>query len=204
MMAIMSITVTYYRLPVTERESVTRDQTSWEPFRKRIQDAYFQSFHKALDAMEPCTGGPEEKKVWSARLVALLKENRDPRRFDMEKDWHIIGYLLTGHAEIVEEHREDDLLHSVIFGGHETAATTGYGAVRYYDAPLVARSADALQGADRDLVAQRFNPSRMTELKIYAPPEENERDVFLRITDNFAAFFREAAAAKDDVIKFAS
>jgi hypothetical protein len=76
--------------------------------------------------------------------------------------------------------------------------------VRYYDAPLVARLADTLQGADRRLIATRFDPSRMAELNIYAPPEQNERDVFLRIVDKFTVFFREAATAKEDMIRFAS
>jgi len=197
----MSITVTYYRIPAAERERVTSDQSSWEQFRQRIQSAYFQSFQSALAALEGFGGSQEEK---FAKLEALLEESRDPRRFDMEKDWHTVGYLLTGRAEIVEEHRPDDVLHSVIFGGHKTSTTTGYGAVRYYDKDLVSQSADALQRADRRLVAQRFNSSQMGELDIYASPEESERECVLRIIEDFTAFFGEAASAGEDVIRFAT
>ena len=130
----MSVTVTYYRLPALERESVTRDQSSWEEFRRLIQRAHFQLFHAAAAGLDGFSGSREERY---AKLTALLQEHRDPRRFDMEKDWHIIGYLLTGRADVVEEHRPDDLLHSAIFGGHAISAITGYGAVRYYDGGLV-------------------------------------------------------------------
>src|SRR5438046_2752591 len=129
----MSITVTYYRLPAQERESVTRDQSSWEQFRRRIQSAHFQSFHIAAAGLEGFSGSREERY---AKLAALLQEHRDPRRFDVEKDWHIMGYLLTGRAEMIEEHRPDDLLHSAIFGGHNVSVITGYGAIRYYDGQL--------------------------------------------------------------------
>lgn len=197
----MSITVTYYRLPAAERKSVTRDQSSWEQFCQRIQSAHFQSFQSAIAGLEGFSGSQEER---FAKLGALLQESRDPRRFDMEKDWHIAGYLLTGRAQIVEEHRPDDLLHSVIFGGHKTSATTGYGAVRYFDEQLVARTADALGAADRESIGQRFDPARMTQLDIYAPPEDTEREAVLRVIDDFTAFFREAASSREDVIKFAT
>ena len=197
----MSITVTYYRLPAAERESVTRDQPTWEQFRERIQNAHFQSFHSAIAALQGFSGSQEER---FAKLNSLLQESRDLRRFDMEKDWHIVGYLLTGRAEIVEEHRENDLLHSVIFGGHTTFVTTGYGAVRYYDARLVIQLADALRGADRKIVSQRFDLAKMTELLIYASPEESERDGVFSIFDEFTTFFRVAASVGDDIVKFAT
>jgi hypothetical protein len=197
----MSITVTYYRLPAQERETVTRKQSSCEQIRRRIQSAHFQSFHAAAAALERFSGSREERY---AKLASALQEHRDPRRFDMEKDWHIIGYLLTGRSEVVEEHRPDDLLHSVIFGGHKMSAITGYGAVRYYDGQLVARLADALQAADRVSMGRRFDPARMRELDIYAPPEEREREAVLRVVDQFTRFFAEAAAAKEEVIRFAA
>lgn len=197
----MSITVTYYRLPSEQRDRATRDQVSWEQFRESIQSAYFESFHSAMAAMQGFNGGQEERL---AKIDALLLGSRDPRRFDMEKDWHIVGYLLTGSAEIVEEHRSDDLLHNVIFGGYETAVTTGDGAVRYYDEQVLAQSCAALGRVDRELVGRRFDPARMAELDIYAAPEESERDGIFDVLDHFIAFFREAAFAGENIIKFAT
>jgi hypothetical protein len=196
----MSITVTYYRLPAQERDSVTRDQSSWEEFLRRIQRAHFQSLHSAAAALDGFSGSREERY---AKLAAVLRELRDARRFDMQKDWHTIGYLLTGHAEMIEEHRPDDPLHNAIFGGRKTSVITGYGAVRYYDGQLVARLAGALRAADRESVKRRFDPAAMRELRIYAPPEEAEREVLLSVLDKFTAFFAEAAAAEEDVIRFA-
>jgi hypothetical protein len=197
----MSITVTYYRLPAQERENVTRDQSLWEQFRRRIQSAHFQSFHSAAATLDGFSGSREERY---AKLAAALQGHRDPRRFDLEKDWHIIGYLLTGRAEMIEEHRPDAPLHGAIFGGREVPGITGYGAVRYYDGQLVARAADALRTADREILRSRFEPARMRELSIYAPPEEGEREAVLRVFDRFTQFFGEAAAAKEDIIRFAT
>src|SRR5262245_56222731 len=122
----MSVTAVYYRLPGKERESVTRDESSWQPFRQRIDSQHFQAFHSTIAALDKFSGTREEK---FAKLNSLVKESRDPRRFNLEKDWHTLVYLFTGNAEIVEEHREADLLYSAIFGGNTTAATTGYGVV---------------------------------------------------------------------------
>jgi hypothetical protein len=197
----MSITVTYYRLSARERASLTRDQSSWEPFRLRIQRAHIQSFQSAIAGLEGFSGSQEERFI---KLEALLQESRDPRRFDMEKDWHLVGYLLTGRTEIVEEHRPDDILYSVVFGGRQTSATTGYGAVRYFDEQLVAQAADALRAADRESIGQRFDPAKMMQLDIYAPPVGGEREAVLSVVDDFTAFFREAASAGEEVVKFAT
>jgi len=35
---------------------------------------------------------------------AAIKKSRDPAHFNLEKDWHIIAYLLTGDAQLKEEH----------------------------------------------------------------------------------------------------
>jgi hypothetical protein len=197
----MSITVTFYRLPASERQRVTRDQSAWEAFRAEIQAAHFGAFQKAMAGLDGFTGTPEER---FARLDALVSEQRDPRRFDLEKDWQTIGYLLTGRADIVEQHDARDLLYSAIFGGRETTATTGYGPVRFYDTQLVSDTASALRHADRQVVAQRFDPVRLSELDIYAAPDESERDGVLAVLDDFSTFFVTAASSGEEIIKFST
>ena len=140
----MSIILSYYRLPVAERKSVTQDEALWGQFRKRLQKAQSEALHSTLEEMDKPGGSREER---FARFGSLMEERRDPRHFNMEKDWHTIGYLLTGESEIREEHRNGAPLHNVIFGGVSTAMTTGYGAVRYYEGVLVADSAQALAKA---------------------------------------------------------
>jgi len=196
----MSIAFTYYRLSPVTREQVTRDELSWEEFRQGVQDAYFKSFHSALAAL-PAQATQEEKL---GKFTAVLEESHDPKRFDMEKDWHTVAYLLTGESEISEVHREGDSLHNVILGGIATSVKTGYGPVRYFDEKLVNESAEAFRSFDRQLIVKRFNPERMAELHIYASPDAGEREGFFRLVERFANFFYEAASAKENVIKFAT
>lgn len=197
----MSINVTYYRLPAAERKNVTNSQPVWDLFRKSVWKAYQDSFKHAMAAMDEVSSSREEK---FAKFGSVLREKRDPRQFDMQKDWHTMGYLITGQAEIVEKHMDNDPLHNVNFGGHQTAVTTGYGAVQYFDTPLVTQSVTALRGVDREAFSRRFDPARMEELEIYAAPDEGELDGYLKVLEDFTAFFEAAAAAKEDVIRFAT
>lgn len=197
----MSITLTYYRLPAAERESVTRDQDTWRGFERRLLKAHHEAFQSAIADMDKGGGTRQEQ---FARLASLMKEKSNPRQFNVEKEWQTMAYLLTGKSEISSEHRAGEILHNIIYGGLDTAATTGYGAVRYFDGALVAESADALAKADRQCIRQRFDPERMAQLGIYAAPAEQERESVLGFIGKFTAFFQTAGAAKDDVIKFAS
>ena len=137
-----------------------------------------------------------------AKLNAPIKQSRDPRSFNLEKDWHIIAYLLTGDAKLKEEHVPDAPLHNVIFGELKTSVTTGYGPVRYFDGKLVAETAAALAGADRKVIARRYDPAAMKKLDIYAPREENAKKLMLDVVEELTAFFQKAAATEEDVIKF--
>jgi hypothetical protein len=197
----MSITVTYYRLPAAQRENVTCDENSWQQFQRGIQKAHHQALLSAIADMDKGGGSKQER---FARLASLRKERSDPRQFNMEKEWHTIAYLLTGEPEIGAEHRDGEPLHNIIYGGLDTGVTTGYGTVQYFDSALVTESADALEQADRQRIHERFDPARMAQLEIYAAPSESERDLVLRVIEELAAFFRAAAAGKEDVIRFAS
>jgi hypothetical protein len=189
----------YYRLPAAEREKVTHDQAAWDPFYRGIIKAQTKGLQDAM-AKVNVDGLSKEERL--AKIGAAIKQARDPRNFNLEKDWHIIAYLLTGDAKIKEEHVPDAPLHNVIFGGVKTSVTTGYGAVRYFDGKLVAETAGALVGADRKILAGRYNPEAMKKLDIYAPPEETEKNSILKVIEELTAFFQKAAATHEDVIKF--
>jgi hypothetical protein len=197
----MSILVNYYRLPPSEREKVNRDQATWDQFKSQLLQAQSQAFRDAIDKVK-VDGLSREERL--AKLNAAIKQSQDPRQFNLEKDWHIIAYLLTGDAKIKDEHLPDAPLHNVIFGGLKTTVTTGYGPVRYFDAKLVAESAAALVGADRKVIASRYDPAAMKKLDIYAPREENGKKLILETVEELTAFFQKTAAAHEDVIKFVS
>lgn len=139
-----------------------------------------------------------------AKINEAMKKCQDPAHFNLEKDWQIIAYLLTGDATIKEENLTNAPLHNVIFGGLKTSVNTGYGPVRYFDARQVSEIAAALAGADRKAIAARYDPDTMKKLDIYAPPEADEKQAILQVIENLTAFFQKAAAEHQDVIAFVS
>jgi hypothetical protein len=196
----MSILANYYRLPPSEREKVMHDQAVWDEFRARLRKAQFE----AIQAITKLNVDGLSREERYAKINAVLKEHRDPRQFNMEKDWHVIAYLLTGDAKMREGNLPNNALHNVIFGGLKTSVITGYGPARYFDSKLVSESATALSGADRKVIAARYNPVEMKKLELYAPTEENERKAILNVIEEFTAFFRKAESAHEDVIAYVS
>jgi hypothetical protein len=197
----MSILVNYYRLPPSERQNVTRDQATWDDFKSHLLQAQSQAFRDAIAKVKVDGLSPEARV---AKINAAIEQNHDPRQFDLEKDWHMIAYLLTGDPKIKDEHLPDAPLHNVIFGGLKTTVTTGYGPVRYFDAKLVAEITAALVGADRKIIAGRYDPAAMKKLEIYAPREEDGKKLILAIIEELTAYFQKAAAAHEDVVKYVS
>jgi len=197
----MSINLDYYRLPAAERQKVTRDQATWDQFKSQLLQARSQAFRDAIASVK-VDGLSREERV--AKLNAAIQQSQDPHQLYLDKDWHIIAYLLTGDPKIKEEHLPDAPLHNVIFGGLKTTVTTGYGPVRYFDAKLIAETTAALIGADRKVIASRYDPTAMKKLEIYAPREENGKKLILAIIEELTAYFQKAAAAHEDVIKYVS
>ena len=74
--------------------------------------------------------------------------------------------------------------------------------MRYFDGKLVAETATALAGADRKVIAARYDPAALKKLDLYAPPEENAKKGILNVIEELTAFFQQAAAAHEDVIKY--
>lgn len=197
--AAASILVDYYRLPQAEREKVTKDQATWDKFKLHLIKAQSKAMRETVDKLQ--LDGLSKEERW-AKINAAIEKSRDPTHFNMEKDWHIIAYLLTGDATLKEEHLPKAPLHNVIFGGLKTSVKTGYGAVRYFDPKLVAETAAALGGADRKVIADRYDPAAMKKLDIYAPPEANEKKAILQVIEELTVFFQKAAASHEDVIVF--
>src|ERR1044071_2559567 len=129
--AAASILMDYYRLPQAEREKVTKDQATWDTFKTHLIEAQSKGMRDALDKLQ--LNGLSKEDRW-AKINAAIEKSHDPAHFNMEKDWHIIAYLLTGDATLKEEHLPKPPLHNVIFGGLKTSVKTAYGAVRYFDA----------------------------------------------------------------------
>ncbi len=197
----MSILVNYYRLSPVERAKVMHDQKTWDEFYSSVEISRSKALREAIEKVN-VDGLNREQRY--AKIAAAIKSVHDPKQFNMEKDWHMVAYLLTGETKIKEEHLPDNPLHNVIFGGLKSAVETGYGPARYFDSKLVAESATALLGVDRKVIAARYNPAEMKKLDLYAPTEEAERKAVLNVVEEFTAFFQKAASAHEDVIAYVS
>jgi hypothetical protein len=99
--AAASILVDYYRLPQAEREKVTKDQATWDTFKTHLIKAQSKAMRDALDKLK--LDGLSKEERW-AKINAAIEKSHDPAHFNMEKDWHIIAYLLTGDPTLKEEH----------------------------------------------------------------------------------------------------
>ena len=84
----MSIIANYYRLSPSERGKVMHDQRVWDEFRTRLQNAELKALQDAL-AKVNVDGLSREERF--AKINAALERSRDPKHFNMEKDWHIIA-----------------------------------------------------------------------------------------------------------------
>jgi hypothetical protein len=195
----MSMLLDYYRLAPKEREKVTHNEAAWREFDNKVVLGQLRAATKAIEAVN-VDGLNHEQRM--AKINEAIAKTRDPRDFHMEKDWHIIAYLLTGDAKIKEEHISNAPLHNVIFGGLKTKVESGYGPVRYFDSKLVAETVTALVSVDRKLIASRYDPAAMEKLQIYAPRPENEKQGILQVIEDLTQFFQKAAAAHEDIIKF--
>jgi len=194
-----SILVDYHRLPQAERKKVTRDQATWDKYQLDLIRAQSQATQDALGKLQLEGLSGEER---FAKVDAAIRESRDPAHLNLEKDWHVIAYLLTGDANLKEEHLPNAPLHNVIFGGLKTSVKSGYGPVRYFDAKLVAETAAALAGADREVIADRYDPAVMKKLGVYAPPETDEKESILQVIEELTSFFQQASVSEEEVITF--
>lgn len=71
-----------------------------------------------LDTLISLADNPDALKEKGIDILAALEEReRDPRRVDLEKEWHLLHFLLTGDASMKVGHRPDNPLYNVVMGG---------------------------------------------------------------------------------------
>lgn len=124
----------------------------------------------------------------------------DDRSIDIEKGWHGLHFLLTGQAD--EGHEPADYL---LHGGE---ALDDEGLSRALRPHQVRRFSEYLTALTPEQLARRYDPQRMTQLKIYpdviwSRPHDPEDSPLEWLTHCFAEvrqFVGKAAASGDGVI----
>lgn len=131
-------------------------------------------------------------------LDILDGEDPDAEEFELDKAWHAIHYLLTGSAWEGEAP-----LNFICQGGQEVGdIDTGYGPARALGADEVLDIANALEGIDAAVLAQRFDPEEMEKLEIYPSIWQDEPDALEFCTGSFTAMkdFIDRTAERGDGI----
>jgi hypothetical protein len=199
----MGIEVVYRRLPKQEFERYLSAPDEGEAFLCATLPGFGPDTLMALaenpDAMR--TKGPEI-------MAAFQKQQEDPTRVDLQKDWQALHFLLTGDGSMETEHRPDDPLHNVVMGGHETALETGYGPVRMFGIADVQAIAPELAKVSVKELRARFSAEAFNKAEIYPRPrpggwDENEVEYVFHIFPKLVRFFQEAAQAGEIVVIYA-
>jgi hypothetical protein len=119
---------------------------------------------------------------------------------DVGKLWHGMHFLLTGAAW-----EADPPLGLAVLGGQECGKDTGYGRPRFLEVDQVREVASALARFSAGSAAAEYSPGAFDAAGVYP---RNWRAVPSRVRqavkwlDDLAAFYREAAARGQVVIKY--
>jgi hypothetical protein len=118
---------------------------------------------------------------------------------DIEKSWHGLHFLLTGKQE-----GGDAPACYLLHGGRRIGKVdVGYGPARALMPADARRFADFLQSLSADELRRRFDPDRMTELKLYPDIWDEGDEAFDYLYENFVSlrdFMIAAREARDAVI----
>ena len=120
------------------------------------------------------------------------------RRFDLDKDWHALHFLLTGDSSL-ENPTAPPPLGNAVLGGTDTEFEASYGAVRALSVEEVSAVASALRSISVEQLRSRFDPAVFDRLEIYPNPRPGgwtNREIE-SLWERYAAlvsFFERAAA----------
>jgi len=136
--------------------------------------------------------------------LRLLRKYIDPKRskrktfrrrqFSLEKNWHVLHYLLNGTAE------GGDGLASAILGGTEipdVEGVMGYGPMRYLTPTQVRAAANALATVSKEELTSRFNKNAAEAERIYlahAIETPADRAYLYELFEGLREFYADAAA----------
>lgn len=204
---LMSIEVTYRRLREAEFERILHEPNERAAFTQLLPG--FDLGELNPEALRALFQNPEALRAKrAAMLTAFENRSNDPTRVDLQQDWHALHFLLTGEKSMEVCHRENDPLHNVVMGGHETSLNSTYGPARSFTTGEVRDMAKELAKISVGELRSRFSADAFNAAEIYPDPRPGGWDdaevesVFQRFP-KLVRFFREAATADEIVIVYA-
>ena len=162
--------------------------------RAQIRDQVQKQFEQVLSRVAA---------VQSAKKpgLQLVKGNKitpeEPRKIcSLEKDWHMLHYILNGTTE-----GGTGPLADVVLGGTEIPdreGVMGYGAVRYLTPEQVKAVSEAMAKVDFVTLAEKFDPEDAATKQIYGLPHRPSEQMLSQMLKNMPPEKAQAAKARFD------
>ncbi len=124
-------------------------------------------------------------------VIAAVEQ---PKRFSLEKDWHMLHYALTGTAA-----PGDTWISKCILGGRELPdvdGMMGYGPLRYLQAEEVRKISEELARVDPQTLLSRLDKDDAEEKRIYLAhtlDDLHDWDYLPQLFTQFRDFYSDAA-----------
>ena len=173
----------------------------------RLPDSLRQQIEASLGrstaAMASGQGGEDILKVMQQRLARRGDPASGKREvLSLDKAWHGVHYLLAGTAEPGPELRSQAVLGGVELGD-DPEGFSGYGPARYFRAARVRELSDELRRPEVDTeAAARFDPAKMSQLRIYPGwrAGEQDKDWLLSAFQRLRDFYSSAAGQERAIV----
>jgi hypothetical protein len=132
----------------------------------------------------------------------LYEEDHDPPEVDIDKAWHGIHWLLTGHPW-----EGETPWFNVVLGGTPISEAATYGSVRYLTPCEVEVVHKGLLNLPNDILIQRFDAHAMTKAEIYPDiwdEGDAAREYLLEYLNVVRAVYRDASERGDAMLLWLS
>jgi len=164
-----------------------------EPLRQQIE----ASLGRTTAAMASGEGGDDILKLMEKQSARRVHPGGGKREvLSLEKAWHGVHYLLAGRSEPGSELRSQPVLGGVELGD-DPEGFSGYGPARYFRAAHVRELSEELRRPEVEAeAAARFDPAKMSELRIYPGWRAGDQDKqwLMEALQRLRDFYSSAAA----------
>ena len=144
-----------------------------------------QCYRTRYDSEEEAQAALARRPAWSTDL---------PLSFSLDKDWHVMHYLLTGRV-----HGGRVPLKNAVLGGTPIGPDDDFGPARYLEPREVAAVARALEEIDRSSLFRHWPPGFLSRWRLYSAGGVHEDGLYGAFT-KLRDYYRSAHANDEAMI----
>jgi len=171
------------------------DNPNLEPFLNQLSER-LQTLPVAVREQIQQVTGRLQSKMQERRGLHLVTKDKEPepqrKRFSLEKDWHVLHYVLNGTTE-----GGKGALADAILGGEQIPDEEGvsdFGGIRYLSPERVVAVAEALAAVDPDQLVSKLDRKDAEAKRIYLAHTMPDGWEYLpELFRDFRAFYEDAA-----------